>query len=105
MECVCAPMRFVSFTWSIEDAATRQPLTCNQVPASTVRFTLGGQNYDFSCGASRGQTPGGVAAGTSNGTFSLLASNGSMVSQIGTMPVTVPACASVDLGAVVFDVN
>ena len=53
----CSPDLYVN--WRIVESGTNAVLTCDQVPATTVRIAVNGQSTDFPCpvGASQGQSP------------------------------------------------
>jgi hypothetical protein len=97
------PPNGIDVVWTIEQIATSQPLTCGDVPATTVTIDVGSMSQDFPC-TDGALTTDALPAGTYQVSLTL-SDNGTVLSQTPPMNITVPACGVIAAPDVVFDVN
>jgi hypothetical protein len=98
--CTGAPT--VHVAWTIADATTGAPLTCDQVGATTVEMFLDAARSEFSCSADAGTTAA-LMPGTYTPRVLLTGSEGAMVVAQGDLPsVTVPSCGLTTLRSIRF---
>jgi hypothetical protein len=100
-----------ALTWSIQNAQTKQPLSCAQAGASIVRVISTnidrlGQQFvdDFNCDRGSGIT-GNISVGHFRVDIELLAPSGAVLSAMSKGVQNITTIGKIDLGHIVFNVS